>query len=798
VRAVDPNAERFDLALAEIDYFERVEADLNRNVVSARVGVLRNYDPLVQGARALEAAIVHLRRIAALDDTTRFAIDDLANVTVRQEDFVERFKTDNALLQNSLAYFSMFGSGWNGPLSASVSSLAAVMLRLTLDTSAVSAGAVRDRLDALAEQASLFGNDAAAQKLLAHGYLLLNLLPATYNELMALRAIPVEHDQEVLRATILKQQAASRKTARQFRLLLYVASLLLVGLLVHVGLQLHARSRALHRRAAFEHVLTSISMRFVGTRAADMDAAINQALAEMGQCVGAERAYFVLSGPSVRTFSWCAPGVSFERDWPEQAFELMGRYSPTTDGIVSVPDVRRLSPMNRNALTAVGLRGWACIGCDEVGFRRVLLGFDTVSHPCRITAAGELGLLRMALDIVVNSFYRKSFEEEKERLELRLQQARRLETVGTLASGIAHNFNNIIGAILGYTEMADERRAQPGILGEIRKAGERARELVDQILIFAQRRDLRRSAVSIGALTAEATSLLRASLPSTIELVVSDTWEEVTVFGVPAQLQQVILNLCNNAAHAMDYIGRIELEIEAHEITSLRTLSHGSLSPGRVVRIAVSDTGRGIDEVVLERIFEPFFTTRTTGNGLGLTTTRDIVYEHGGAINVRGTVGIGSCFEVWLPHIAEGASRPNESIKVPLGQGETVLVVEDDPERLLRDEEIIAALGYEPVGFTCGIDALEMCDRSPERFDVLVIGHCGSATTALDLAMALHGIASRLPILLATASVAELGANALVSAGISDVIAWPITAEVAQVLQECLRRKDNQEVALLS
>jgi signal transduction histidine kinase/CheY-like chemotaxis protein len=797
VRAVDANAERFDLALGEIDNFERVEAGLDRDVLSARIGVLRNYDPLVRETRALDASIARLRRIPGLNDDTTTAIEDLANMVARQEDLVEQFKSDNALLQNSLAYFALFSSDWKGPFAGSVSTLATAMLRFTLDTSAVSARTVQDRLDELSQQASLSGGDETAKVLLAHTRLLLHLLPTTYGALMALRALPQVEDPEVLRTMVLQQQTASRKTARMFRFLLYVSSLLLVGLLVKAGWQLHVRSRALHRHAALEHVLTGISMRFVEARAHDIEAAIEQALADMAQCVGAERAYFLLSGPSPRSFLWNGPGRGFGPGWPDQAFVLMRRCEPAIDGVVSVPDVRRLSAgMEREILTAVGVRGWACSSRGEAGATNVLLGFDAVTHPWCITPSNELRLLRMALDTIANAFYRQSFEREKERLELRLHHARRLETVGTLASGIAHNFNNIVGAILGYTEMADEQQRQPGILTEIRRAGERARELVDQILIFARRRDLHRSAISVNALISEVTSLLGASLPSTIELIVSGPPDETVVFGVHAQLQQVILNLCNNAAQAMDNVGRIELEITVHEIAARRPVSHGSLSPGRAVLIAVSDTGRGIDKAVLEQIFDPFFTTRVTGSGLGLTTSRAIVSEHGGAIDVRSTVGMGSTFEVWLP-VAKGAPRLTEAI--PRGHGETVLIIEDDPERLLRDEEIIAALGYEPVGSVGGTDGQALCDNSLARFDAVVISHRTSATTALDLARAIHEIAPHLPILLATSSAADLGANALVAAGISDVIGWPISStEMATALQDCLRRKEHQEAALLS
>jgi signal transduction histidine kinase len=791
VRAFDPDAERFDFALREVSRFARLEADLQRDVLSARAGVLRNYDPLVRDTDALNDSIDRLQRIPALNRATKSAIDDLAITVTRQEDFVEQFKSDNALLQNSLAYLASFSSDVFGAFAPPVSALAAAMLHLTLDTSPASQRAVQDRLDDLARRTTSSGDEnVSIGPLLAHGRLLLDLLPATDAVLAALRANPLAQDQETLRVSLRAQQALSRATARRFRLFLYGASLLLLGLLVHVGFQLHARSRTLLRRAAFELALANVSMRIANAHGRDLDAVISRALADMAQCVGAERAYFLRSESSARNYTWCGRDAAFALGWPDQALALADRVGASMHGIVHVPDVRRLpSGRDRDALGAAGVRGWTCIVRHKVEGKRILLGFDAVRHPLRIPFGGELGLLPMALDTILNALSRQFFEQERERLQLRLQQARRLETVGTLASGIAHNFNNIVGAILGYTEMADKPHAPSGVLDAIRNAGERARELVDQILSFARPRDLQRSPISLQVLVAEAASLLRASLPSTVELAVHEPPNELVVLGVPAQLQQVILNLCNNAAQAMEHVGRIDLEIDTHELMAARVFSRGSLPPGRYACIAVSDTGRGIDKADLERIFEPFFTTRVTGSGLGLATTRDIVLEHAGAMNVSSTVGAGSRFEVWLPRSAEPASRSGHSTDaVALGRGESVLIVGDDAERLLRDEEIVAALGYEPVGFASGADAEAVCRKSPDRFDAMVIGHLGSTTKALDLATRLHEIAPSLPILLATASVDNFDANSLVVAGIADVVAWPITsAELAAALQVCLK-----------
>ncbi len=506
----------------------------------------------------------------------------------------------------------------------------------------------------------------------------------------------------------------------------------------------------------------------------------------------ADRAYLVVSGEPNQLNMWCGRGITFPPSWPDRALTMVARLDPTGEGIVHIPSVGRLpSGADKDALVAAGLDGWACVSNMGKGGVSAVLGFDAL-QPGVITEATELGLLRMALDAVGNAVRREHLEQERSRLERSLQQARRMETIGALASGIAHNFNNIVGAILGYTEMAEAQLAADSRpahnLGEIRRAGERARDLVDRILAFGRPRDVQRRPVSMKGLIAETSSLLHASLPSGIELVICEVPDAAVISGQPGQLQQVILNLCSNAAQAMDQMGSVEIETEVHDITGARLLTHGELMPGRYVRIAVNDTGRGMDKVTVERIFEPFFTTRLAGSGLGLATVREIVREHRGAMNVWSAPGVGSRFEVWLRCVAAAAPAPREDLHfLPLGRGQTVLVLDDGGERLLADEEMLAALGYEPVGFTCVGDALAACRATPKRFDAAVVGHLLSAASALDLAVALHEIVPDMPILLATASADERGAEALVAAGISEIVHRPlISAELASALARCL------------
>ena len=383
------------------------------------------------------------------------------------------------------------------------------------------------------------------------------------------------------------------------------------------------------------------------------------------------------------------------------------------------------------------MRSWTCAPLIRPGRARGVIGFDAF-RPARDGIFAP-PVARLAGDAVASAIERQSFEQERTRLTARLERARRMQMIGTLAAGITHNFNNIIGAILGYAEMIEPQLA-PGTkpvqhIDEIRRAAERARDLIDNILTFGRRRDASIGPVQVRALIDEAVSMLRASLRPGVELVVGNIPAEIAIRGDPAQLQQIILNLCANAAQAIDGSGSIYVTASQKEVAGPTPLSHGELEPGRYMRIVVSDSGRGFDEVVALRLFEPFFTTRSTGTGLGLATVREIVRDHDGALNVRSRPGSGSRFEVWLPALPVGGEATAGPRGPSLGHGETVLVVEGERESLLRNEEILAALGYEPVGFERPASAIDALRSEPDRFDAVLVTQAAAGSDSLNLAL---------------------------------------------------------------
>ena len=793
VSGLDLDSARFDRELRALDDFSRFERGINREILNARIGLSRSYDALVRMTEAYDDALDRLREAAGPNPEESAAIEVLAATAEHQEKLIEQFKSRNALLRNSFAYFGLLSAHLAAsdyePLVAVTGALAAAMLHLTLDTSPVAAREVQNRLNELASLQKPAGDADTIQAVIAHGGVLHDLLPATDSVLKGLVAAASNREQEAVRSLILKRQLAAQTSAGQYRLFLYATSLLLLGALVYFGLQLRARAIALKRRSAFEHVIAGISTRFINSQHHDIAEHVESALGKLAECLGADRAYFV-AVESRQVYRWSRGGVELPQDWPMRALQLTSRFDRGENGIIHIPKVRPSDPYDTvNLLADAGLHGWLCIPNTSEKRADAILGFDSLRAGA-LTQWTEFTLFFTAFDAIANAVGRVVLEREKERLEASLQQARRMETIGTFASGIAHNFNNIVGAILGYTEMADTDVGGGSAVNlvEIRRAGERARELVNQILTFGRRGKGRRERICIKALVAETQTLLAASLPSHVGITVSESSEMAIVSAEPAQLQQVILNVCYNAAQAMDKPGVIGVQIEVQDVTETLRVGYMRLGPGRFVAVSISDPGRGMDAATLQKIFDPFFTTRPDGNGLGLATVREIIQELDGAIEVQSTLGVGTRFDIWLPSVPSNEAISIRRTPGTIGRGvaETILVLEKDRGRLLRYEEILAALGHEPVGFT-RLREVALADAARGRFDAALVCHQPGANSALDFAAALHNIAPTLPIVLVTPSARELDASILVTSGISEVVHDPVTSgELVEALSRCL------------
>jgi PAS domain S-box-containing protein len=383
---------------------------------------------------------------------------------------------------------------------------------------------------------------------------------------------------------------------------------------------------------------------------------------------------------------------------------------------------------------------------------------------------------------------------ETVKAEKQLRQAQKLEAIGTLAGGIAHDFNNILGAILGYGEMAQkeapEGSAQRRHIDAAMSAGLRAKSLVERILAFSRSGMGERVPVHVQAVVEEALDVVAAGLPPGVRIERRLEAGDAAVTGDPTQVHQVVMNLCANAVQAMKAGGTLTVSLDLVEATDAL---HARRPPtdGRNVRLRVRDTGTGIAPAVLERIFDPFFTTKEVGvgTGLGLSLVHGIVTDLGGRIDVASQVGEGTTFTVTLPSrgTAPAPARVQES--VPRGAGETVLLVDDEEPLVRLGEEMIAGLGYEPVGFTSSTAALAAFRAAPQRFHAVLSDEAMPERTGSELAREILRIRPDIPIVLMTGFVGPALTERAVEVGVREVLAKPLLArDVARCLAGALGR----------
>jgi PAS domain S-box-containing protein len=389
---------------------------------------------------------------------------------------------------------------------------------------------------------------------------------------------------------------------------------------------------------------------------------------------------------------------------------------------------------------------------------------------------------------------------ERERFKQRLRQAEKMEAVGRLAGGVAHDFNNVLAGVLAYGEMlfaeAPEDSALKRYAQNVLTAAIRGRELVEQILAYSHSQDGQRAPVDVANVVAETLELLRGSLPAAIRLEASIPESPLIVIGDATQLHQVVMNLCSNAIQAISAGGTLRVILEAVELTAERVLSHGALGPGHYVRLMVEDSGSGMDEATLERIFEPFFTTKEIGQGtgLGLSLVYSIITDSGGAIDVKSTPRQGSIFAVYLKQelAARAAAAFGAAAIPPRGHGERVLLIDDEASVLAATAEMLSRLGYQVVPFCDRHAALATFEAAPERFDVVVTDEVMSGLTGTELARVLRHRRPDLPIVLISGySGAALTQSAL-AAGVSEVLTKPFQSrEMATTLARVLHHESS-------
>ena len=367
-------------------------------------------------------------------------------------------------------------------------------------------------------------------------------------------------------------------------------------------------------------------------------------------------------------------------------------------------------------------------------------------------------------------------------LETQLRQAQKMEAIGTLAGGIAHDFNNILGAIIGYTELTmDDLTEESHLYNNLENviaASFRAKELVKQILTFSRLDKIEKKPVQINPIVKETIKLLRASLPTTIEIKQQIPNKASYVLADPVQIQQIVLNLCTNAAHAMrDSGGRLGIELSEIELDSKMINQYKGLTIGSYVKLKVSDTGHGITRSIMNRIFDPFFTTKDVGEGtgMGLSVIHGIVHGLNGQITVESDVGKGTTFSVLLPRFTmDEIKTEKENTPLPRGQ-ERILFIDDEAALVQIAVTRFADLGYEIVGKTDSLEAMELFHSDPDYFDLIITDQTLPGLTGKELSKSVQEIRPGMPIILCTGYSNSINPKEAERIGIKQCIYKPVS-----------------------
>jgi PAS domain S-box-containing protein len=483
-----------------------------------------------------------------------------------------------------------------------------------------------------------------------------------------------------------------------------------------------------------------------------------------------------------------------EAEWSDESRRIMG-FESDEEARTTAGWLRRVHPEDRHLVEA-GIAQAAAEHRDihleyrvvhpDGGIRHVLgtsrILYDNGGRPVSSTG------------LITDITGRKRVEEEKRRVEVQLAQAQRIEALDKFAGGIAHDLNNILSPIIVNIEDLLENEppgsARRDVLDETLKAAYRQRDLIKKILTFGRKSEQAVQPMQVGPLLEESLAFLRSSLPSTIRIEERVEAKADVIVGDPIQIQQVIMNLVQNAADALEEgKGTIEVRLASARLTAAH--GHQGIREGEYLRLTVRDTGTGMKPEVMERIFDPFFTTKGAGRGtgMGLSITYGIVQGHGGTITAESHPGKGSTFKVYLPLCeAECEPRVTRGERASSGGGKEKILLVDDEELILSSmQRVLKTAGYEVTPARSGIDAIDLFSRSPDGFDLVITDMTMPGMTGVELARKLLGIHPGLPVILCTGYKDVISQQEAKRNGIRQLLLKPVGAgELKNVIHRAL------------
>ena len=437
--------------------------------------------------------------------------------------------------------------------------------------------------------------------------------------------------------------------------------------------------------------------------------------------------------------------------------------------------------------------GYASVTVIPISYRGKILGaIHLADREKGKVPRKTVDFIESVQPLIGEAMQRLHLEEEGEKLQQQLRQAQKMDALGTLTGGIAHDFNNMLAAIIGFTELVADHVAKGSPearhLKRVLEASLRGRDLIRQMLAYARQNEQEKKPLRLSSIVTETVEFLQASIPSTISIRVNITSESAPILGDPIQIQQILMNLCTNAAYAMREKGGV-LDIDLSDFSV--SASHGSdgMKPGLYMRLLVRDTGMGIPPDILDKIFDPFFTTKKVGEGtgLGLSVVHGIVKQSDGYITVTSEPGKGTAFIVCFPKITrEPAADTIGDDELPAGD-ERILFVDDEEALVETGEEILAELGYEVTSRTSSREALSLLKEDPFRFDLVITDQTMPDMTGIELAKQILALRPDMPLIMCTGFSPLVDADRATAAGVRAFAMKPLTkGEIAKTIRTVL------------
>lgn len=436
-------------------------------------------------------------------------------------------------------------------------------------------------------------------------------------------------------------------------------------------------------------------------------------------------------------------------------------------------------------------------------FQEPMSYFDTVLlkvSPYQIVSRIMVTGIFMGSGTVIALFFykQKKIEEKNIRLERQLQQAHKMESIGTLAGGISHDFNNILYGAIGYTDLClDDAEPDSLIhnnLEEIKSGLLRAKSLTKQILAFSRKDDTEIEPTVVAPVVNEVVQLLKATIPSTIAINVDTDVTESTIMGDPTKIHQVVMNLCTNAIHAMEENGGIlEITLDQLDIGSNPDgHTHSSLSPGPYLRLRVTDTGTGIPPNELNRVFDPYFTSKEQGKGtgMGLAVVHGIVQSYHGRILVESREDFGTRFDTFFPLLEENGISPEKRNHLILPHGnEHILLVDDHPQVLNIQTRFLKRLGYKVSAKSTSLEAVQAIKKGGTIYDAVIADMTLPQIPGDLLADRIKKMAPDLRVILCTGYSEKISNTQARDLGIDAILMKPVAnATLAKMLRQVIDR----------